>query len=119
MAIKHAQPGDVVDARPLGDQLARTTTHALIKTRSLELMRIVLRAGQALPPHSVYGEATIQCIEGRVRVQAEVGSCELGAGQLVLLPAQDLHGVQALVDTSLLVTVQLPPGKPGSASSTG
>lgn len=118
MAIKHAQPGEVIDVRPLGAELPRTVTHALIKTRSLELMRIVLRAGQSLPPHDVYGEVTIQCLEGRVRVPAEVARCELGAGDLVLLPAQDLHGVQALQDSSLLVTVQLPPGQPGSASST-
>ena len=118
MAIKHAQPGQVIDVRPLGAGLQQTVTHALIKTRSLELMRIVLRAGQALPPHDVHGEVTIQCLEGRAVVAAEVGPSELGAGELVLLPARDLHGVQALEDCSLLVTVQLPPGAPGSASST-
>lgn len=118
MAIKHAQPGQVIDVRPLGPRLAATVTHAVIKTHSLELMRIVLRAGQALPPHDVYGEVTIQCIEGRVRVPAEIAHCELGPGELVLLPAKDLHGVQALEDASLLVTVQLPPGQPGSGSST-
>ncbi len=119
MAIPHARPGDVVDVRPLGARLQQTVTHALIKTRSLELMRIVLRAGQALPPHDVHGEVTIHCLEGRVRVPAAVAQPELNAGELVLLPARDLHGVEALEDCSLLVTVQLPQGQPGSASSTG
>ncbi len=112
MAIQHAQPGEVIDMRARGSRLRQTVTHALIKTHSLELMRIVLYNGQSLPPHAVDGEVTIQCLEGRVRVSAEITHCELRASDLVLLPANDLHGVQALEDSSLLVTVQLPSGGP-------
>ena len=118
MAIEHAAPGDIIDIRPLGECLAQATTHALIKGRSLELMRIVLRAGQSLPPHDVAGEVTIQCLEGRVRVAADVACRELGAGDLILLPAGDSHSVRALEDSSLLVTVQLLRGEPGNASPT-
>ncbi|WP_372524757.1 cupin [Piscinibacter sp.] len=118
MALEHARPGEVIELRPLADQLASVATHALLKTRSLELMRIVLAAGQGVPRHSVQGEVTIQCIEGVVRVDAQVGSCELRPGQLVLLPAQDSHALLAIKAASLLVTVQLPAGLPGSDSST-
>lgn len=112
MALAHARPGEVIDVRPLGARLAQTVTHALIKTRSLELMRIVLQAGQSLPPHDVDDEVTIQCLEGRVSVPAAVAQLELAAGELVLLPARDLHGVVALEDSSLLVTVCLPAAHP-------
>lgn len=119
MALQHARPGEAIDLAPLGERLRRSATHAILKTQALELMRLVLLAGNALPPHSVYGEITILCIEGTVVVDAGGGSCRLAAGQLVLLPAKVEHSVRALQDASLLVTVQLPPGLPGSASSTG
>jgi quercetin dioxygenase-like cupin family protein len=118
MALEHAKPGEVIDLRAFGARLRSEQTRALIKTESLELMRVVLPAGEGLPRHSVYGEVTLQCIEGRVRVQAQAGEHELRSGELVLLPAGDEHAVHALDDSSLLVTVQLPPGRPGSASST-
>jgi quercetin dioxygenase-like cupin family protein len=118
MALPHAQPGQPIDISPLGPDLARAASHAILKTQSLELMRIVLRRGAELPPHSVYGECTLLCLEGAVAVDAAGASVELRAHQIVLLPALQEHAVRALEDTSLLLTVQLPPGLPGSASST-
>lgn len=118
MALNHAQPGETVDITPLGSALATTPTHAILKTHALELMRVVLRAGEALPPHEVQGELTLLCIEGEAEVTLAGRPFLLLAGQLVLLPAGARHAVRALHDTSLLLTLQLPPGAPGSASST-
>lgn len=118
MALPHAQPWQPVDIAPLGPALAGASTHALLKTHALELMRLVLRAGDGLPPHSVYGEITLHCLEGTVVVEGEGPSCRLTAQQVVLLPARALHAVRAETDASLLLTVQLPPGLPGSGSST-
>ena len=118
MALLHARPGQPIDIRPLGPQLAESASHAILKTRALELMRIVLRRGDQLPSHSVYGECTLLCIEGAAAVDAPGSSFELRPWQMVLLPALENHAVRALEDTSLLLTVQLPPGQPGSASST-
>ncbi len=119
MALDHAQPGQPIDVAPLGAALRESSTHAILKTRSLVLMRVVLRAGEALPPHNVRGELTLLCIEGAAEVSMDNGaSCPLRASQLVLLPAQVQHAVRALEDTSLLLTIQLPAGEPGSASST-
>jgi len=119
MALAHAFPGQAIDIAPLGPALRTSATHAILKTRSLELMRVVLRAGESLPPHSVRGELTLQCIEGAAEVTLPAGPCRLDAHQMVLLPAQEVHGVRALHDCSLLLTIQLPAGEPGSASSTG
>jgi len=118
MALGHALPGQPIDIAPLGPALHESATHAILKTRSLELIRIVLRAGEALPPHNVYGELTLLCIEGAAEVTMDGKACQLRESQLVLLPAQMQHTVRALEDTSLLLTIQLPPGAPGSASST-
>lgn len=74
MAIPHATPGDVIDVRPLGAALAATRTHALFKSGDLEVIRIVLRAGDEMPPHVVAGEITVQCIEGRIAFTAVVAA---------------------------------------------
>ena len=114
MALTHAVPGARIACRPLGDALPETPTHALLKTGSLELMRIVLLAGRALPAHRVSGEITVQCIEGRVWLRAEAGAHLLEAGDLVLLPGGDLHALDAVEDSSLLVTIVL--AQAGAAS---
>ncbi len=114
MALTHAAPGAAIACRPLGDALRATPTHALIKTGQLELMRIVLAAGRSLPPHRVAGEITVHCIEGSVRLRAEAGDHLLEAGDLVLLPGGDLHALDAVEDSSLLVTVVL--AQAGAAS---
>ena len=114
MALTHSARGSVIDVRPLGERLPATPTHAMLKTASLELMRVVLAAGKSLPPHSVPGEITVLCIEGRAWLRAGTSDHLLSAGDLVLLPGGDRHSVEAVADSSLLVTVVL--AQPGTFS---
>ena len=114
MALEHARPGQVIDITPLGAALRASQTHAILKTDALELMRIVLRAGEGLPPHQVAGEVTLLCVEGLAEVTLAGVPCQLHPGQLVLLPGQVRHAVRALADTSLLLTLQLPAHRPGT-----
>ncbi len=107
MALKHAQPFEVIDLHPLGDQLPGSVSTSLIKSHNLQLMRVVLRRGESLPEHHVLGEITLQCLEGRTAVLTPGRRIEMEAGQLVLLPAAEPHAVLAITDTSLLVTVSL------------
>ena len=107
MAIPHALPNQAIDVQPLGERLACEKTVALFKSEDLEVMRLVLRAGHSLPPHSVAGEITVQCIEGAIDVTAEGESHVLRAGQLLFLLGKVVHGVTALEDASALVTVAL------------
>lgn len=107
MALPHAQAFESIDLRPLGDRLRETVTSSLIKSHGLQLMRVVLRAGESLPMHQVRGEITLQCIEGSATVLTPGRSIALASGHVVLLPADEPHAVQAVTDTSLLVTVSL------------
>jgi quercetin dioxygenase-like cupin family protein len=111
MAIPHAEPGDVIDVRPLGAALPATRSHALFKSADLEVMRIVLRAGQELPPHAVTGEITLQCLEGRISFSCDAGMRELAAGELIHAARNELHGLRGLEDSSLLLTIVLPKGE--------
>jgi quercetin dioxygenase-like cupin family protein len=107
MAIPHAQSGQVIDLRPLGAALNGERTTALFKTDDLEVMRLVLAAGKSLPPHKVAGEITIQCIEGRIDVALDGASRILDPGQLIYLARDVVHGVLALEDSTVLVTIAL------------
>lgn len=107
MAIPHAQPGQAVEVRPLGPALAGTSTHALFKSRDLEVMRLVLRGGQSLPPHKVAGEITIHCLEGTIDVGIDGRTVSLRAGELTYLPGGAVHDVRARTDASALVTIAL------------
>jgi quercetin dioxygenase-like cupin family protein len=107
MALKHAHPGEVIDLRPLGSALSGQVTHSLLKTREMQLMRLVLPAGQSVPSHQVAGEITIHCLEGEVEVHCPSSRPRLRAGELLMLPGGEAHALTALSDASLLVTVLL------------
>ena len=107
MALPHAQPLDVIDVRPLAADLQGAGTTSLLKVQALQLMRLVLRAGHGLPQHSVPGAITIHCLEGEASVTTPSRSCDLRAGQLVMLDGGEPHAVTAITDASLLVTVLL------------
>ncbi|MEF7617527.1 cupin domain-containing protein [Aquincola sp. MAHUQ-54] len=108
MALQHARSGEPLDVQPFGAALPGQKTTALFKSAQLEVMRLVLMAGKALPPHQMPGEVTIQCIEGELDVTVAGESHRLAAGQLLFLEGGTPHGVVALRDASALVTLVLP-----------
>ena len=117
MAIRHAPAGEPFDVGPLGAGLEGAKTVALFKSEDLEVMRLVLLAGKALPPHKVAGEITIQCIEGRIEVTNEGQPRVLRAGQMLFLGAEVLHGVVALENASALLTIALRASAPAEHPS--
>ena len=79
MAIPHAEPAELVDVAPLGAKVKSEPTTTLIKTRALEVIRLVLPAGKVIAPHSVPGEVTVQCIEdGKLSILSDIGVAVLG-----------------------------------------
>lgn len=107
MALPHALPLDVIDVRPLGPGLAAAVTTSLLKTPALQLMRLVLPAGQGLPEHSVPGAITVQCLEGDTVLTTPARTCALSQGQLVMLEGSEPHALKATTDSTLLVTILL------------
>ena len=107
MAIEHAASGQLIDVQPLAAKLAESKTSALFKSNELEVMRLVLAAHKSIPMHSVKGEITVQCLEGEVQFHAGGRTQPMQAGQLVWLAGGVEHGLTALRDASLLVTIVL------------
>ena len=107
MAIPHAKPGVVIDVRPLGAAIANNSTATLVKTDTLEVIRLVMPAGKDIPRHNVPGEITVQCLEGSVEFHIGEVKRELTAGTLLYLRGADEHWLRANEDSSLLVTIIL------------
>lgn len=107
MAIPHAQPGEVVDVRPLASALADSKTTTLFKTESVETVRIVMQAGKEISEHEAPGEIIVQCLEGKIAFAALGKIEELEAGQLLYLAAGERHSVKCIEDASFLLTILL------------
>lgn len=107
MAIPHAASGELIDVRPLGENLRRTTSTTLVRAEHLEVFRMVLAAGKAAPDHKASGAITIQCLEGLVELEAHGRTQILRAGSMVYLSDGEPHAVRAVEDSSLLVTILL------------
>ena len=112
MALSHAVPGQIFDARPLGARLRDTASAAVFKGRQLEVLRMVLLAGKGFPMHQLEGEITLQCIEGAVECQALGKTQVLRAGDMLFLAGGQDHALLALEDASVLVTLSLPQPQP-------
>jgi quercetin dioxygenase-like cupin family protein len=107
MAISHAASGELIDVRPLGADLRRASSSTLIRADHLEVFRFVLIAGKTAPSHKASGTITIQCLEGKVELEAHGHTQTLNSGNMVYLADAEPHAVRALEDASLLVTVLL------------
>jgi len=97
----------MIDVRPYGASLVDTQTTTLVKTKSLEIIRMVIPAGKKVAEHSVQGEVVVQCLEGKIAFNCGGTQQELEAGHLLFLDCDEPHSLQGLVDASLLVTILL------------
>jgi quercetin dioxygenase-like cupin family protein len=113
MALPHARPLDVIGIGPLGPALADAVSTSLIKTDRLQLQHLVLPARYDQPEHHVDDDCTIQCLEGDVELRMPGGNRRLGPGQVVLLPAGQVHALAARVASAVLVTLLLNKGDAG------
>jgi quercetin dioxygenase-like cupin family protein len=108
MTIPQAQPGEVVDVRPLGSALASSQTTILLRAEQVEVRRLVVPAGKAIAEHKAKGEIVVYCLEGRVAYTAFGKTQNLEAGKLLYLPTGEPHSVKGIEDASLLLTILLP-----------
>jgi quercetin dioxygenase-like cupin family protein len=104
MALKHAQPGEVVHLTAMDASAAVSKSTAIVKRDRFEAARLVVPAGSTIPTHQVAGYFTLQCLKGRVVIDAG-REIELGAGDWVYLDRNDPHAVRGIEDSVLLLTI--------------
>lgn len=107
MAISHASAGEVIDVQPLGSKIPDTKTRTLLKTDDLEVLRLVLPAGKQIAEHKARGEITVHCLEGQVKFTIGGQVRDLRAGTMLFLHAGEPHAVEAVENSSILVTLLL------------
>ncbi|HEX6136028.1 MAG TPA: cupin domain-containing protein [Casimicrobiaceae bacterium] len=107
MAIPHATPGEVIDVRPLGRTISEADSQTLIRTHHLEVFRYALPAGKAVQQHAAAGLMVVQCLEGTVAFTALGRTQTLASGDMLYLADGEPHSLEALEDSSLLLTILL------------
>ena len=105
MAIQHANPAEVINLQPLGSRIATSKTYTLFKTDAMEAIRLLVPAGKQIAEHKAPGEITVHCLEGCVKFTAGGHTHELDAGQMLYLETAEPHALEAVKDSSVLVTI--------------
>ena len=105
MTTTRAQPGDLIDIQPLGQQLADHKTESLLKTDQLEVIRLVLPRGKSLAEHQAPGDITVQCLEGRISFTCLGKTQTLAPGRLLSLLAGQPHALEACENSTVLLTI--------------
>jgi quercetin dioxygenase-like cupin family protein len=104
MSVTESKQSDVVDIRSGGFSAPGSLASIVAKTKTLEIRRLNLAKGREIPPHHARGEITVHCLEGRIAFTSDGATRELGAGQLLVLPAGVPHSLVGLEDATVLVT---------------
>lgn len=107
MAQTRVPSGQIVSILPLGARLQDARTTALLKSEQLEVVRVVLLAGQEMREHRSPGEITVHCLEGRIEFKTSEGMHLMGPGDFIHLRRMEPHALRALEDASALVTMGL------------
>ena len=91
--------------RARGTDVGSTT---LIKSDTLRVVLMALKAGARLHRHHTDGRLVVQVMEGEIEFNAENQPHRLAAGMLVSLEAMAQHDVTAFKDAVLLLTIAWP-----------
>jgi quercetin dioxygenase-like cupin family protein len=77
----------------------------LVKQGGMSVVLMHLHAGGTLQEHSTPGAATVQILDGHVRMQIGDESIEAASGRLVAFNSRVAHSVEAVEDSTLLLTL--------------
>jgi quercetin dioxygenase-like cupin family protein len=102
------------EVRELREDLGRASggrsSKTLAKAGGLRVTLVMLDAGVTLEPEAAAGGASLQVLEGRLRVQADGEEWELAPGDPVALGHNLREPVRAIEQSAFLVTVAWPEG---------
>jgi quercetin dioxygenase-like cupin family protein len=90
-----------VGARESQDRNAVT----LVKEGGLNVVLTRQRAGGSMAEHAAPGAATVQVLSGHVRIHVGDEQLDIPAGRLVAFDAKVRHKVEAVEDSTLLLTL--------------
>jgi len=77
----------------------------LIHRGPLRVLLFAFEPGGRLPEHRTPGHVVIQCLRGELTVGAGGGEYRLASGEALVLDPDVPHGVEALSESEMLLTV--------------
>ena len=83
---------------------------ALVKYADLRIVLIAMKAGTRMKGHKADGSISIHTLTGKLRLHLSEQAVELPAGRLLTLERALPHHVEALENSSFLLTISWPKG---------
>ena len=105
MAQRKIKPAEVVNLYSLPSDLPDDATLALMKTQDMEVIRMILPKEKDVTEHSVNGQISVQCLEGKTEFYVEGEKHILTSGDWLYLSRNQSHSISAVRDSILLVTI--------------
>lgn len=105
MTMPITKPGQIVFLQPLAAACETSRPTTLVKTPQIEVIQLFVPAGQNVPTHEAQGELIVHCLEGQFTLSALGNTYELKPGQLLYLLIDEPFSIQAIENSSLLVTI--------------
>jgi quercetin dioxygenase-like cupin family protein len=86
-------------------------TKALVHHSHLRVLLTTLKAGARINEHQADGPITIHTLNGKLRLHVGTETHDIAAGEILILDRALAHDVEALEDSSFLLTVVWPEDK--------
>ena len=99
------KPGKTVDVQQLAAEPITRRKTLLVRTAEMEIIHLVIPAGETIPTHEAQGEIVLHCLEGQVSISTLEKAHELKAGQLFYFRINEPISIQGIEQASLLVTI--------------
>lgn len=80
----------------------------LVKHPDFRVVLTVLKSGARLHEHKAAGRISVQTLAGHIRMHVDSKIFDLPAGHLLALEREIAHDVEALEDSSFLLTIAWP-----------
>ncbi len=94
------EPGGLVDY-----QNAAIVSRTILDKPAGTLTLFAFDRGQALSEHTAPFDATVQVLDGRARITIEGKPFDVAAGQMIIMPADKPHAVNAVKRFKMLLTM--------------
>jgi quercetin dioxygenase-like cupin family protein len=89
-------------------QTANVNAMTLSKEPDIRLVLTTVKSGAVMRQHSVPGTLTVQTLSGRIRLNLADQQMELSAGKVLILERNIVHDIEALEDSTFLLTIAWP-----------
>jgi quercetin dioxygenase-like cupin family protein len=97
--------GAAVDLRAMEDDFQDRRAVTLVRESGMNVVLVALKPGAVLREHAAPGPATVQVLDGHVRVKIGDEQLDVPADRLLAFDAGVRHEVEAVEDSTLLLTL--------------